>query len=1154
MLQRQNIVVPLAQGVDTKTDEKQVEAGKLLELENGVFTKLRSIQKRDGTVALGQSILNSPGSSISNGVGLANYGTELLEADGERLYSYDDANGGWIDKDQYVPALVTTSSVCKDSYSQFHADGASTSGGLQAYAWEDSLTAGSVRYAIIDGETKQTIVPSTLLSTQASKPRVLVNDTHFLVYYVNTGLNALMLAQIPLAAPLASPNITQITAFGASDNALSASSANYDAAHIVGGSNMGVGFFCVAFNNANSGTTVREYDYFSPLSQQSQNIIADRSRTISIFPAHTNAVGLWGPVVLYSTDNDTEPYTQTIKFEAYNASMAFIGSGTVASGLAYSQARAITGQNNQADGTIGFDVFYAECDTYPKLTRKAVVDATYTVTSDVIWQRRVAPVGKAFRYNDKTYLPVVYFYPGRNIDLSIGGGSGYDIVGTTQLQSCYFLMDEDGRIVAKAFSGSLAANAPAAYTPPVIGTVSGWSPSTGIATLATASDYANFSIGMAVQSRTDGVLDTGITTTGTVAYVVGVNPSGTVTFSNAVGGPAGQGLSGWTINLPTTSTDSVLSSVGLNLVSAPLLPNVSNPVDAEFRYAMLDQLLVQGSLTETQTNVSQVTFDLTAPEYAVNHEELANNLHLSGGFLQMYDGNSVVEHNFHLYPIFSVENIVAGNISAGTYTYTVCYEWVDNQGNIHQSHPADPIQVTCVANSRITLSINCLNQTAKIGSRPVQIIVYRTGNGSSGFGTILYRLSSLTSPDLNDVNGQFVSYVDNRPDSDLAKLDSSGNIVSFVPQLYTQFLNVGSPFKVFNQPSPPTGLVQLHRNRLWVVDSTNPLNVWYSKFIGPATPVAFSDEFVKTVDPRGGPITALATIDDKLLVFKYDQMFFIVGQGPENNGTNNDLSDAILITTDVGCVDPRSIVGSPVGILFKSRKGIYMIDRSLAVQYIGAAVEAYNDEVITSAVLASKRNQVRFTLESGITLVYDYFVQQWGIFTNQNAIDSLVWSGDIMLLQSNGKVLRETEGVYTDDGQPIRLKLATSWFSFANVQGFQRVRRAQLLGGWKNDHDLNISVCVDFDDTVIQQMTVSPTLPTFYGSGSPYGAGSYGGTFQLYQWRVDLARQKCQAVKFIIEDVPSVTGSGEGVSLSSLAFEVGAKQGLNKVPASQIVS
>jgi hypothetical protein len=1144
MLDRQKIVVPLAQGVDTKSDPKQVEAGKLLELENGVFTKLRSLQKRDGTVALGKSILDGTGTSIINGVGLATYGTELLEADGERLYSYDVANDGWINKDQYVPTLVTASSVCKDSYSQTHADGATAGGGLQAYAWEDSLTSGSVRYAIIDGESRQTVVPSTLLSLQASKPRVLVNDTHFLVYYVNSGLNALMLAQIPLAAPLSSPTITQITAFGVGDNTLSASSSNYDAARIVGGSNMGVGFFCVAFNNANSGTTVREYNYFNPLLQQSQNVIADRSRTISIFPAHTNAVGLWGPVVLYSTDNNVEPYTQTIKFEAFNASMVFIGSGTVASGLAYSQARSITGQNNQSDGVIGFDVFYAECDTYPKLTRKAVVDATYFVVSDVVWQRRVAPVGKAFRHEGKTYLPVVYFYPGRNIDLSIGGASGYGVVGTTSLQSCYFLMDEDGRIVAKAFSGSLAANAPAAYTPPELGTVSGWSPSTGIATLATPADYSNFSIGMAVQSRTNGVLDIGIATTGTVAYVVAVNPVGTVAFSNAVGGPAGQGMSGWTINDPTTSNDSVLCSVGVDLVSAPLLPNVSNPVDAEFRYAILDQLLVQGSLFETQTNVSQVTFDLTAPEYAVNHEELASNLHLSGGFLQMYDGNSVVEHNFHLYPIFNVSNVVAGNINAGTYNYTVCYEWVDNQGNIHQSQPADPIEVTCVANSRITLEINYLNQTAKIGSRPVQIVVYRTQNGSSGSGRVLYRLSSLTSPDLNNSDGQVLTFIDNTPDSQIATN----------PELYTQFLVTETPAQVVNQPAPPTGLIQLHRNRLWVVDSTNPLNVYYSKFIGPATPVAFSDEFVKTVDPRGGSIAALATIDDKLLVFKNSQMFFIVGQGPENNGTNNDLSDAILITTDVGCVDPRSIVGSPVGIMFKSRKGIYMIDRSLAVQYIGAAVEAYNSDNITSATLSADVNQVRFTLESGVTLVYDYFVQQWGVFTNSHAIDSLIWNGSTMLLRADGKVLQETSGVYADDGQPIHLKLATSWFSFAQVQGFQRVRRAELLGAWKSPHQLKISVCYDFDDTVVQEVLVNPTTPTTFGGASPYGAGSYGGQFQLYQWRIDLARQKCQAVKFIIEDLPSVTGSGEGLSLSSLAFEVGAKQGLNKVPASQIVS
>lgn len=1147
MLDRQKIVVPLAQGVDTKSDPKQVEAGKLLELENGVFTRLRSLQKRDGTVALGQSVVGGEGQYIQNGVGLATYGNELLLADGERFYSYDEANDGWINKSGYVPALVTASSVCKDSYSQSNPDGATAENGLQAYAWQDSLVAGSVRYAIIDGQTKQTVVASALLSSQAMKPRVLVNATHFLIYYVNTGLNALMLAQVPLAAPLATPVITQITAFGASNSALSLSSQNYDAALIpVPATNSP--FFCVAFNNANSDTTVRQYDYANPTSQLAEDVIGDLSRSISIFAGYTQNIDLWGPVVLYSTDNDSLPYTQSIKFAAYDQSLALLGSNTIATGLAYQQARAITGQNNQRNGTVGFEVFFADCDTYPSLTRKAVVDDGYDIVSNSIFSQRVAPVGKAFRYNEKNYLPVVYFYPGKSIDVTVSGPSGYNVVGDVPLQSCYFLMDSDANIVAKAFSGSLAANAPAAYTPPTLGSLSSWNATTGVATLTNVGDYANFGIGMAVQARTNGIISNGITTTDTVAYVVGVSPTGltgSVTFSNAISGPAGQGLSGWTIGSPTASNNSVFSLVDLDLVSAPLLPNVSNPVDAEFRYAMLDQLLVQGSLTETQTNVSQVTFDLTAPEYAVNHEVLASNLHLTGGFLQMYDGNNVVEHNFHIYPIFDVLSVNdGGGVGPGTFNYTVCYEWVDNQGNIHQSQPATPIEVTVSTNSQVTLAINCLNQTAKTGSRPVQIVVYRTQESQSGFGRLFYRLSSLTAPTLNDKTIVSVTFTDSLSDDQIATK----------PQLYSQFLVEGQPYDVENQPAPPTGLVQLHRNRLWVVDSTNPLDVWYSKEIGPATPVAFNDSFVKTVDPRGGFITAIATIDDKLLVFKNSQIFYIVGQGPTNTGLNNDLSDAILITTDAGCVDPRSVVGSPVGILFKSRKGIYLIDRSLAVVYIGAAVEAYNGDNITSATLSADVNQVRFTLESGVALVYDYFVQQWGVFTNSDAVDSLIWNGSTMLLRADGKVLQETSGVYTDDGQPIHLKLATSWFSFAQVQGFQRVRRAELLGAWKSPHQLKISVCYDFDDTVAQEVLVNPTTPTTFGGSSPYGAGSYGGQFQLYQWRIDLARQKCQAVKFIIEDLPSVTGSGEGLSLSSLAFEVGAKQGLNKVPASQIVS
>jgi hypothetical protein len=1042
MLQRQNIVVPLAQGVDTKTDEKQVEAGKLLELENGIFTRLRSIQKRHGNVALSQSIANTPGSQVEAGIGLAEFGDELLLADGERLYSYDQGSGNWADKGPYIHTFITQFPVVKDSYEQTMPDGATAANGTQLYAYEDSSASNLIKYCVIDGQTKQTLLVSTTLTADGIKPRVLVCENVFAVYFVEASSNRLCVATVPLANPLVTPTISYLTSpLPGTNDTISLSSPNYDAC--IFSPSAGSYLIGVAFNTDNNNTTIRMYNYSSPTTQYSSGgfdayLVGYRSRSIGLFPGNTTTLGQQTLNIAFATDNDSSPYTASIRFDVVDSSFASLGSGVLDSGLAYFAARAITGcSTSNSDGS--FTVLYGNCLTLPEETRKVDVDGTYAPGSVALVRVGIAPVARAFSYNERAYVPVVQF---RN-------GQQDNVLGDTSLQSGLYVVDGDGNIVAKAFA-NLTANAQAAIA-----------------------------------------------------------------------------------SYPGT-------------LSSPMLANTVSVNGSEFRFAFMDQVLVQGSIFETQVNVSSVTIDMDAEQYSVNHEELAQNLHLSGGALEMYDGQSVVEHGFFQYPIITTINSASGgNLTAGTYYYTACYEWTDNQGNIHQSRFADPKKIVYSLGSfQTVISLRPLNLTQKQG---VQIIVYRTTSD----GTIFYRCSDLTPNTgtdnqiiYNDPTSAGESFADNLSDSDISRR----------PQLYTQPLEPGVDAVVANDPAPPTGLIQLHRNRLWVVDSTNPLNVWYSKFIGPATPVAFSDEFVKTVDPRGGPITALATIDDKLLVFKYDQMFFIVGQGPENTGVNNDLSDAILITTDVGCIDPRSIVGSPFGILFKSRKGIYLIDRSLAVQYIGAAVEAYNDETITSATLVANTNQVRFTLGSGITLVYDYFVQQWGIFTNQNAVDSLVWQSSTMLLRANGKVLQETEGVYTDDGQPIRLKLATSWFSFANVQGFQRVRRAQLLGAWKSAHDLSISVCVDFDDTVIQQMTVSPTPPTFYGGGSPYGAGSYGGTFQLYQWRVDLARQKCQAVKFIIEDVPSVTGSGEGVSLSSLAFEVGAKQGLNKVPASQIVS
>ena len=64
-LQPQTLPISLGQGVDTKTDPKQVVQGKLLSLENGRFGTTKEITKRIGSTALPQAIFG--GSSISKG-------------------------------------------------------------------------------------------------------------------------------------------------------------------------------------------------------------------------------------------------------------------------------------------------------------------------------------------------------------------------------------------------------------------------------------------------------------------------------------------------------------------------------------------------------------------------------------------------------------------------------------------------------------------------------------------------------------------------------------------------------------------------------------------------------------------------------------------------------------------------------------------------------------------------------------------------------------------------------------------------------------------------------------------------------------------------------------------------------------------------------
>lgn len=420
------------------------------------------------------------------------------------------------------------------------------------------------------------------------------------------------------------------------------------------------------------------------------------------------------------------------------------------------------------------------------------------------------------------------------------------------------------------------------------------------------------------------------------------------------------------------------------------------------------------------------------------------------------------------------------------------------------------------------VTIPTLRITSKQNSvAPVNIAVYRTTDVDGVPGTTFFLVNNASNPLLNSTTVDYVTFDDIFTDS----------IIENNTELYT----TGSPGEVANTAVPPHNLSVIYNNREIIVPDENRLSFWYAKQVIPGFPIEFSDSFINNIDPRGGDVTAIGVMDDKLIMFKENIIFYLSALGPASNGTNNDFTSGTQIVTPVGCSNQKSIVQMPNGLMFQASNGngIWLLTRDLGTTYVGADVEAYNSYTVTSAQLVPNATEVRFTLSNGTILVYDYFVGKWNVDLSLSAVDSCLFQNLFTFLNSNGTVYQEAPGTYTDNGAFIPLGLTTSWLSFAGIQSFQRVYEFLIFGQWYSAHNLQVQLAYNFNSSVVQTDTLnaqSSLIP--------------------YQFRVFPEIQKCEAVQITLTEQQS--GSfGQGLSLSGFNFIIGKKKGHYKMPASQ---
>lgn len=584
----------------------------------------------------------------------------------------------------------------------------------------------------------------------------------------------------------------------------------------------------------------------------------------------------------------------------------------------------------------------------------------------------------------------------------------------------------------------------------------------------------------------------------------------------------------------------------------PHLPSVIDDGAGVLRWVAGYKTILEGINDDvfTEDGLRLVRLDFADP---ASHQTAVSGktIYLGGAAQSMYDGQGWLESNFHYGPDWEVGAVIhtnaigTGSISNGTRNYVFGYEYTLANGEILRGPISKPYQVIIAgANNETELTPPTCRHTrmdAAVGlnRESARLVAWRTVDGDT---SSYYRITSLDPSTVGDPNGY-------------AKNDATVDEVAILDQMSDADLLTQEPLYsnggvLENDPAPSTAIVAIGKGRLWTTDPSDGSTVHYSQVRVDGEVFQSPAGLSISVDPTGGDVTGIAFLDDAVVIFKRSAIFVVAGPGPRANpeagGSGDGFSDPQLVTTDVGCVSQRSIATTPVGLVFESAKGIYLLDRQLQASYVGAAVEAYNEQAVSRATLVDDTTQVRFLTASGRTLLFDYAVGAWSTWTNHEGVDAVVVGGVYHYLRNDGRVFAEDATGYDDAGAQIRLAIETAWIHFTeSLQGTELYRHLNLLGEWKSPHYLHVQAAVDYATPGDWQWV---TLPegidardmggSDYGEGN-YGEGNYGGTSNdPYRFRLHV-RKKGSAIRFRIWDSEEAGVAGASFELTEGLLEGG---------------
>jgi hypothetical protein len=569
-------------------------------------------------------------------------------------------------------------------------------------------------------------------------------------------------------------------------------------------------------------------------------------------------------------------------------------------------------------------------------------------------------------------------------------------------------------------------------------------------------------------------------------------------------------------------------------------------------------------ITGHKATATSVSYNIHRLNYLDVTDIYSANGLISGGVMQSFDGDELGELGFVDMPAIGASDSGSGTLAAGTRAYVAVFEYTDSAGNTHLSRVSPicsftgngtgtSIQVSWCAISQhfsdSVLSSGSVARYTKVNAR-----IYRTVNGGNQY----YLLTTIRA--CNSSQALFDTYADTVSDATLASR----------PVMYRHPGSLGTALDRYYAPA--SRCMTRHKDRVFVAKGSN---VYFSSYAVDREAPWFNPAFYINVPGGTGDITALATMDGRLVVFKRDGIWVIDGDGPpENGGSGTEFSVPARILTEFGCITQRSVVVTPDGIMYRSTRGIEMLTRGLQVVWIGERVSDDVDSMpFTNGSCFDRINgRVIFSLsEDGTTdadtvqagvggtpcrfLSLDIKTGSWSKwnlrFTNvayDVAFAKVSYGSktDNVFLQTNKlMVLDESVGYDTNDHATYTVEtgvIETGWVKIKSNQERIRVSDLLVLAKYLSNHDVKISVAYDYSDTYEHSATWTPAMME---------------DWELEQIEFQVPRQAVMAARFKIEIMTPTDptnypiGDGRGAEILGLSVRLGPRGGGAKVSAGQ---